>query len=208
MKIAVLADIHSNGEALDAVLADAANQGADMYIVAGDLVSDGPSPREVLRKVRALTPHVIKGNREDYMLRYRRATGLPGTAASRWPRCCGHTCNWMKRILAYISALPEQLSIFLGGQTSLRVVHGSPFSTYELLKPNVDMGPVERAAQAITEQALVFGHNHMQWAGMVCGRLLVDPGSVGVPFNGNAGAEYSMLTCENGKLTAQLRRVP
>jgi hypothetical protein len=78
---------------------------------------------------------------------------------------------------------------------------------YELLKPNVDMGPVERAAQAVAEEVLVFGHNHLQWTGEVCGKLLLNPGAVGVPFNGNAGAEYGILTCDDGKLSAELRRI-
>lgn len=208
MKIAVIADIHSNMEALEAVLADAAAQGAGEYVVAGDLVSDGPSPREVVGRIRSLTQNVIKGNREDYMLRYRNGES-PGWDGRRQVASLLWTYRRMNgEDLDYISGLPEQLSIPIAGGMSLRVVHGSPFSMYELLKPNEDMGPVERAARAVSEQALVFGHNHLQWAGEVCGRLLMNPGSSGVPFNGNAGAEYGLLLCENGKLTAELRRVP
>lgn len=208
MRIAVLADIHSNEEALEAVLADAAAQDADAYIVAGDLVSDGPSPRGVLNRVRSLTQYVIKGNREDYMMRYHNSELL------HWEGCKQvASLLWTYRQmeggdLGYIAGLPEQLSIPLDDKMSLRVVHGSPFSMYELLKPDKDMAPVERAAGAIPEHALVFGHNHMQWTGMVCGKLLMDPGAVGVPFNGGAKAEYGILTYAGGELSAELRLVP
>lgn len=208
MKVAVLSDIHSNDIALEAVIADAEKQNADYFIVAGDLIIDGPSTREVLERVQGLTKHVIKGNREDYMLRYRSGE------ASSWD---GYkqfaTLIWTYKSLTlgdldYIAGLPEQLSIRLDDNIALRVVHGSPFSMYELLKPDEDMEPVEKSAMAISEQALIFGHNHMQWTGMVYGRLLMNPGTVGVHFNPEMKAEYGILTYEHGSLTAKLRRVP
>lgn len=207
MKIAVLSDIHSNADALDAVIADAEAQKADAFVVAGDLISDGPSVQEVLDRVRGLTNHVIKGNREDYMLKYHSGEfngwqGRNQVAALLWTYERLGPCD-----LSYLAELPEQIVIDLGGGAALRVVHGSPFSMYELLKPNEDMAAVERTAAAVQEQALVFGHNHMQWTGAVLGRLLMNPGTVGVHFNAECKAEYGLLTCENGSLSAELRRV-
>jgi putative phosphoesterase len=208
MKIAVLSDIHSNLDALEAVLADAKARRADIHVVAGDLLSDAPSPRETLDCVRGLTPHVIKGNREDYMLKYR-AGRFPGWRGSKQFSSALWTYEQLRPgDMDYIAGLPEQIIVHLDGKTSLRVVHGSPFSMYELLKPDEDMAPVERAASAVSEQALVFGHNHMQWTGTVRGRLLLNPGTVGVHFNHARSAEYGLLTYENGVLSAELLRVP
>jgi predicted phosphodiesterase len=207
MKIAVLADIHSNMDALDAVIEDANRQGADSFIVAGDLVSDGPSTAEVLQQVRNLTSHVIKGNREDYMLKYQRGEyphwqGCKQVATPLWTYESLSADD-----LAYIGSLPEQIVLPLDDCTAIRMVHGSPFNMYELLKPYEDMAAVERSANAVSEQALVFGHNHMQWTGTVCGKLLMNPGTVGVHFNKEVKAEYGLLTYQDSRLSAELRQV-
>lgn len=208
MKIAVLSDIHSNAVALDAVIADATRQSPDCFIVAGDLISDGPSTAGVLERVRALTPFVIKGNREEYMLRHSRGQSPFLQGCKQFATLLWTYQSLSPADFAYIEGLPEQLSLPLEGALSLRMVHGSPFHLSELLKPDKDMAAVERSARAVAEQALVFGHNHMQWTGTVCGRLLLNPGAVGVHFNKEAKAEYGMLTCEHGRLSAELRRVP
>lgn len=208
MRIAVLSDIHANMEALEAILADAAAQSVDEYVVAGDLITDGPDNAAVIDRVRGLGYPVIKGNREDYILQYRNGEltaweGRMQTAGLLWANQSllpGH--------LEYIAGLPEQAVLDLGCGMALRMVHGSPFSMYELLKPDADMPAVERAALAVKEQALVFGHNHMQWTGRVHGRLLLNPGSAGVHFNGVCKAEYGILTTGSGQLFSELRRVP
>ena len=208
MKIALLADIHANLTALEAVIADGRARGADCFIVAGDSITDGPDTTETLDCLGSLTERVIRGNREEYMLRCRAGeqalwSGHRQMAALLWTYGSLRPADFVA-----IERMPEQLSVGLGDGLSLRVVHGSPFSVSELLKPNEDMGPVERAALAVGESALVFGHNHMQWSGTVHGRLVVDPGSVGVHFNRECMAEYGMLTCAGGSLTVELLRVP
>lgn len=207
MKIAVLADIHSNIDALEAVLQDARKQKADAYVVAGDVVTDGPSAREAIDRARALTGHIIKGNREDYMLKYRGGQFKGWEGSKQFSSLLWTYQSLSEADLEWMAALPEQAVIELDKKHALRIVHGSPFSMYELLKPDEDMGPVERAALATPESALVFGHNHMQWTGRVHGRLLLNPGSVGVHYNREVEAEYAVLTAENGELSAQLRRV-
>ncbi len=77
MIIAVLADIHANLQALDTVIADARSQGARQFVVAGDYVIGGPSPVEVLNRLAELTPLVIQGNHEQYLLDRRAGKG-PG----------------------------------------------------------------------------------------------------------------------------------
>jgi putative phosphoesterase len=207
MKIAVLADIHSNMDALQSVLQDAREQKADAYVVAGDIVSDGPSTREVVDCVRGLTGYIVKGNREDYMLKYRSGQFRGWEGSKQFSSLLWTYKSLSESDLAWMASLPEQTVMELGRKIALRIVHGSPFSMYELLKPDEDMSPVEHAALATPEQALVFGHNHMQWTGTVRGRLLLNPGSVGVHFNREAKAEYGMLTVDGGELSAELRRV-
>ena len=73
IKIVVLADIHANLPALEAVLADAGDQPVDGYICAGDMVT-GPQPNQVMERLINLDAWMIKGNNEAYVLEYARNT--------------------------------------------------------------------------------------------------------------------------------------
>ncbi len=208
MKIAILSDIHANLPALQAVLADAEAHQVDRYAIAGDLITDGPDNAAVLKLVRSLNCPVIMGNREDYIIRYRNDEKPDWDDSLQMAAVLWANMGIGDEEYRFISTLPEQAVIELEGRQTLRVVHGSPFSMYELLKPHQDMAAVERAALAVGEPALAFGHNHIQWSGVVHGRLLLNPGSVGVHFNAERMAEYAILTCEKGQLSAELRLVP
>ena len=67
MRLAVLADVHGNLPALEAVLADVQRQGADGIIVAGDLTA-GPQPVETMRLLRSLGSWMIRGNNEPVLV--------------------------------------------------------------------------------------------------------------------------------------------
>ena len=209
MKTALFADLHANLQALDACIADARAQGAERFIVAGDLVTDGPSPAETVERVRELTPHVIQGNREDYIRRCHERLYPQGWYGCRQAAAIEWTHGRLSaQQYGYLMQLPEQLSLTLEDGITLRVVHGSPFSAYELMKPRVDMAPLRRAADAVTEQVLVYGHHHEQWSGIVNGMLLVNPGSLGMHFNPTHSAEYCLLWAEGGEVRIQHRLVP
>ena len=68
MRIAVLSDIHANIVALEEVLKDAKEQKVDEYIVLGDIITDLPFTNETIDIIKELTPYVIKGNREEYLI--------------------------------------------------------------------------------------------------------------------------------------------
>ncbi len=207
MRFAILSDIHANLLALEAVLADAETQHVDGFAVAGDLITDGPDTAAVLERVRALQCPVIMGNREDYIIRYRNGEKPNWDGSLQMAAVLWANKSIGDEDFRYISTLPEQAAVELEYGQSLRIVHGSPFNMYELLKPHQDMAAVEKCALAVQEPVLVFGHNHIQWSGMVHGRLLLNPGSVGVHFNEECKAEYAILTQKSGQYSAELRRV-
>lgn len=66
-KYAILGDIHSNWEALTAVLADAESQGVDTYVCVGDIVGYNANPAECLEKIRSLCVAVVRGNHDHYV---------------------------------------------------------------------------------------------------------------------------------------------
>lgn len=193
MKIAVLSDIHGNCIAFEAVLKDIKNKGADGIIIAGDHFNDSPQPMQVYERLKSLNAWIIKGNKEERILRYYRGE-LPD-----WDKYMQMSSfMWTYKLLNaeamdYISNLPEQLVVDVPGKDKIRVVHGSPFRINEDLFPDSDDGKVIKALQDIDEKVLICGHTHAQWYRRFGEKLIVNPGSVGLSFNANASAEYSLL---------------
>ena len=68
MKIAILADIHANAEALEIVLKKAKQKNVTFFMIAGDLIGYYYQPSQVLSMIQSLNCLVIKGNHEDIFL--------------------------------------------------------------------------------------------------------------------------------------------
>lgn len=226
MRLAVLADVHGNLPALEAVLADVEQQNVDGIIVAGDFV-DRPQPLETVRILRALGCWMIRGNRENYLLAYDR-----GDAPELWhvsTQWAG--LRWLYRqldreALDFMASLPEQRVITADATAPIRVVHGSPKSVTELLLPDRDpvamaqydhagllgLGysqlSLDAALAGFDEPVLVCGHSHIRWSQEQGGRLVLNPGSVGAPINGDVRAQYAVLTWRRGQWQAEHRAIP
>jgi len=74
MKLAIISDIHGNFHALEAVLKDISDQGADEVICLGDLATIGPQPREVIRKIQETGIRSLRGNHDLALLETSKAT--------------------------------------------------------------------------------------------------------------------------------------
>ena len=230
MKFAVISDIHGNAPALRLALADAAAYGADGYLLAGDYCISAPWAHEVIALLQGLPgAHIIRGNDESHL---DIGPGDDGQfEASRW---CMSTLTAEDK--AWLDALPETLTLDCEGVT-ITMAHSSQafvgkclhekFRTSVLPRFYPD-GPAEREAlladfrslreqeefskhiAALEKGIYVFGHNHIQAWGEFDGRVLVNPGSVGMPLDCCAAfcAPYSLLTIEDGHISVEERRIP
>ncbi|HLF00485.1 MAG TPA: metallophosphoesterase [Anaerolineales bacterium] len=126
MKIAILADIHANIVALEAVTDHLERWGPDIVIVAGDVVNRGPRPAECLRFVQAKQRGdgwlVIRGNHEDYVISHKTSpySGIEAELFqnSRW------TYEQLNLDVAALEAWPFSIS-WQTGDNELRVAHAS-----------------------------------------------------------------------------------
>ncbi|MGO1820368.1 MAG: metallophosphoesterase family protein, partial [Senegalia sp. (in: firmicutes)] len=206
MKIGVLADIHGNFTALEAVINYSMNQGIDHFIIAGDHISDCPNPNEVLNRISKLKGWTIGGNREEYILKtiddkttdwnkYRQLDSII------WTRDKLETHN-----IEFIRDLTNQKSIQIEDFDTIRVVHGSTDDVYEHLYPYKEDRLVE-ILNKIDEKVLICGHTHEQWSKVINGKLVLNPGSVGVHFNKESSAEFSILSWSNNEWTVQHKKI-
>src|SRR3954468_24520311 len=132
-RLAVLADIHSNLPALEAVLDDLKQFTVDRIIVAGDVVNWGAFSRQVMERLADLDCAFIRGNNELYLTDWQTPrmpksweifTLPPYTLAQLGNR-------WMN----VISTWPDSLSLRFRDAPAIQVVHGSPRSPFEAMLP-------------------------------------------------------------------------
>ena len=206
-RIAILADVHGNLPALEAVVADVARQRPDEVLVGGDLVGRGPGGSAVVRRIRELGWPSIKGNHEDYLLDFR-AGRVPEDwlFTEEWS-----AARWMAAELgedeaAFIAGLP--FSLTPEGDPGLRLVHGSPRSANEGLGPWSTDGELEVSLAQVEEDLLVCGHTHRPMLRRLAGGTVVNVGSVGLPFNRDRRAQYAIFQSRPGGFEVELRQVP
>lgn len=205
MKIAILSDIHGNIVALEEVLKDAKSQNVDEYIVLGDIITDLPFTDEVIDTVRKLTPYVIKGNRESYLLTYEQTK-----EDDKWKTLQSKSVvcylNYTRQDnIEYMRNLPENLVLEFEG-VKIKVVHGSPYDVAELLY--FDTSLMDKVFNELEEDILVYGHNHQPASYEERnGKIVAQVGTLGMHNNGIGKPQYTIITCENGKPELEVRTV-
>lgn len=183
--LALLYDIHGNVRALDAVLRDASEQGASAYLVGGDVALFGPWPEATVARLRELQPATwIRGNGERWTADPQDAPEFLRGATSAAREALGD------ELVAAHAALP--MSAAVGDGT--RAWHGSPVSDVRSFTPEPGDDEPELLA-GVQESRLVFGHTHLPFArtSAVGDIELVNPGSVGMPLDGDHRAAYALL---------------
>jgi predicted phosphodiesterase len=184
MTVALLYDIHGNLPALEAVLADAHEAGATGYILGGDYAMFGPWPRETVERLKQLDDaRWIRGNVDRW-------TAHPDDAPDDpVPQSAIAACREQlgDELVAELGALPEQIT-----DRGVRYCHASPPSDLRSFFP--EPAPDEpELLEGVTERRLVFGHTHLPFARQSeHGIELVNPGSVGIPLDGDTRAAYAL----------------
>lgn len=212
MRVALISDIHGNLLALDAVLADLEREQIDQIICLGD-VPVGPQPSEALARVRKLRCSVIMGNWDACFLQ-----GMPA-AESEIDRMLVDIGGWCAGFLSprdreFIESFKPRLELQLEDGTFLLCFHGSPRSFDDWIFATTGDSDLGRMLAGFEATVMAAGHTHVQMIRRHEGTIIVNPGSVGLPFRQwwpkpvriAPWAEYGILTCENGRLGIDLRR--
>jgi predicted phosphodiesterase len=192
--LAALYDIHGNLPALEAVLADAEAQGADRFLLGGDYASLGPWPVETLERLRKLpTVGRLRGNWERWQASPDEMPEVPFIrAAGSWVR------EQLGATVDELAGLPETTTV-----DGTFFCHASPMSDMRSFLPEPAEDEPE-LLRSVSERRLVFGHTHLQFRRVAeSGIELVNPGSVGLPFDGDRRAAYALIDGD----TVELRRV-
>ncbi|MBX8631242.1 MAG: YfcE family phosphodiesterase [Thermoplasmata archaeon] len=191
-RTAIISDIHSNFPALTAVFAVIDNEGADRILCAGDLVGYNSMPNEVIELLRKRGVISIAGNHDIGAVTrdYSRMNALASKALQL------NLSMITESNLSYLRSLKR--SEFLD---DIAIYHGSPSDTDEyIFEDMVD----ERLASQSGKHITVLGHTHIPYIRSVGSYVVVNPGSVGQPRDGDARASFLLLSGDR----ADIRRVP
>jgi predicted phosphodiesterase len=184
--IAVLYDIHGNIAAVEAVVAEAKQAGATSFLLGGDYAAFGPWPRQTVELLTTL-PVVaqIRGNAERWL---REEPEVPESARQLVASAMTAAREALGPALVDRLYRLEERSELDG----ILVCHGSPRSDIESFAPEAEPDE-ERMLAGESERTILFGHSHQQFrrAGPR-GTLLVNPGSVGAPLDGDPRAAWAL----------------
>ncbi len=182
--LALLYDVHGNLPALEAVLADVEAAAADRFLLGGDYALFGAWPAECVARLRELDADWIRGNGERW-------TAHPSQAPdSDLMRGAVAACRALlgERMVADLAALPLTT---VRGDTLF--CHGSPASDVDSFLPQ-PAADEPRLLAGVEQRRLVFGHTHLPFVRRTeTGLELVNPGSVGMPFDGDPRASYALI---------------
>ena len=190
--LALIYDIHGNLAGLEAVLADADAQGADRFLIGGDVALFGPWPEATVARLRELQAATwIRGNGERWTADPPSAPEPVRGATAAARAALGDA------LVAALAALPESAAI----DARTRAWHGSPASDVRSFTPEPGDDEAE-LLDGVRERRLIFGHTHLPFRRMsATGAVeLVNPGSAGMPFDGDHRAAYALLA-DDGTLT-------
>jgi predicted phosphodiesterase len=176
------------------VLADARAAGVERFVLGGDYAVFGARPKETVERLNALDAVAIRGNTDRWLVDPFDAP--PNPLVERSLAWCAEELG--PALAAELASMRESASV-----DGALVCHASPRSDMETFAPE----PSEADGALLAEGdpgVVVFGHSHLQFAREAGARLLVNPGSVGLPFDGDRRAAYALW---NGGREFELRRV-
>jgi diadenosine tetraphosphatase ApaH/serine/threonine PP2A family protein phosphatase len=181
-RIALVYDVHGNLPALEAVLEDAAAAGADSFLLGGDYALFGAWPAETVGWLRELEGEWIRGNGERWTAAPDEAPEPVRDAIARCRELLGD------ELVRELAGLSDSVAV-----EGTLYCHGSPISDVRSFMPE----PAEDEGElllGVDAERVVFGHTHLPFARRSAGGIeLVNPGSVGMPFDGDTRAAYALV---------------
>jgi predicted phosphodiesterase len=195
MRVAAVADIHGNLPALDAVLADVQEEGADLIVLNGDL-ADGPMPAPTLDRLAELGDRAVwvRGHSDrrlvdafdgNFMI-----PGLDTDPSADWFEWCAARLNQGYR--DQLADLPPLVTLDVDGLGPVAFCHATARDDGEYILVDSPIAHYKGAFAGVAEPTVVVAHTHMPFDRLAAGRRVINVGSVGLQY-GHQGASWAML---------------
>lgn len=202
MRIAVLADIHSNYQASKTCIEEAEKRGIEKFIFLGDYIGDMAFPQKTLGLLKYLKNGYdctfIRGNKEEYWIHHRKyndETWIYGNTST------GMLAYNYERLtdedIDFFESMPISTTIGYKGYPPFIACHGSPFSVNQSMRPEYDY--MDELADKLSENLVLCGHFHIQTDYWKRGKRIVNPGAVGAPLKSRGKTQFLILNGIKGE---------
>lgn len=190
MKILVLSDLHANLAAIEAAVAE----GFDRLICLGDLVGYGPSPNEVIRFIREHAFVAIRGNHDNALALDVECRCSPDLKALAEATLADHRTLLSSEELDWLRALPNSVGFTLDGYrfAAFHATPRDPLYEYEIT-PELPDDQLREQIEGVKADFILLGHTHLPMVRGIGSRIVVNPGSVGQPRDGNPECSYAII---------------
>lgn len=212
MRLAIISDIHGNLPALEAVLEDAARQGAERIVVNGDMVNRGPSNVAVMERLQREGLPMTLGNHDDLLRKWaERDADLPAEwfddpfwRGTGWCAEQLEPGGW----LGFFRELPMTVGLELPNAPRLLISHGSPRHYREGYGNFLTDEALEEISRDHPAELFVGSHTHRPLERAWGDVTVLNTGAVGAPFNGDPRAQYLVLELQGDGWRWEFRRLP
>lgn len=207
MRVAVLADVHGNLPAAEAVLDDIRRQSPDAIVAAGDLCMRGAHPAETFDLLQSRCQALLMGNTDAYLA----GIYLGGAYRERdhWKT---NLLHWTRAQLGStrldaLARLPFSVRFSPRKGQDLFVCHANPRNLEESLEPTLDEGTLRKYLAHLDAAAVAFGHLHFPYRRRVGRMVIADVASAGIPRDGDLRPAWGLFTWTPRGWRVQIRRV-
>lgn len=207
MRVAILADIHGNLPACEAVMQDIDRMSPDFIVAAGDLSLRGAHPRETLQLLIDKCDALLMGNTDAYI----GGTYLGGAYRQKehWK---SDLLSWTRDqlgpdLVAQMGKLPFSVRYSPRRGQDLFVCHANPRNLEDSLEPTMDEAALRKMLSGLDAAALAFGHLHFPYRRRVGRMVIADVASAGIPRDGDMRPAWGLFTWTHKGWRVQIRRV-
>jgi predicted phosphodiesterase len=221
IRIAVLADIHANTVALDAVLKDIqANGGVNEYWLLGDYAALGPDPKETLEQLSELPEaRFIRGNTDRYLI----SDEIPGPSIADLRKDITHLPRYVRLVksfawtqgalaasswIEWLEGLPLEMRTQLPDGTRILAVHAAPGADDgNGINPATDEADLRIIMTDVQADLVLVGHTHVPFDRSIDEVRVINPGSVSNPLPPDLRACYALLIADHDGYQIYFQRV-
>jgi predicted phosphodiesterase len=217
VRVGLLSDIHGNLRALNAVLSDMERRGGvDSTVCLGDVAATGPQPKEVIDFLRGRGWSCVMGNMDELLVRNVPEEVGADVGVQERMKIQGLDA-WTRRQVSasdrqYLSTFRSTVELRPEGGPGFLAYHGSPRSNVEGIFPTMSDAELRIHLKGRDRGVLAGGHTHAQMLRRLDGYLIINPGSVGFPFDRTASgrtlhpahAEYAIVNAVGDVLDVEL----
>ena len=204
MIVGLISDVHANVIALEAALGELKRHGAQSVVCLGDLVGYGPSPNETLELLQQERVLCALGAADEQIAFEFARSSKPRVGVA------DDILTWTRSVIeprhvAFLRSLPTQLRLSTP-QGRLRAFHGT-LDVQGRINLGGDNGARSTLLEAQRCKVLAVGNSHVPFYRKLPNGWVINPGSVGLSLNGEPGADYALLSFNEGGLEVKMDKV-